>query len=191
MYTITRHKDQDVNIWSGGKTTQLFLHPPQSSYASRDFSVRVSSATVEQETSVFTSLPRFHRMLMPLSGTMKLVYKGHGETLVKPYETAEFDGGWETVSYGKCTDIGIMLAHGWQGSLTAAGAGVWSCKKGFTGVYALVDHAQIDVNSGDESFSETLAYGDFFCIETALREAVVTISTSAAFGVVVACAWRR
>ena len=189
-YTVTRREDQDVNIWSGGKTIQLFLHPHQSSYTRRDFLVRVSSATVEQDTSDFTSLPGFHRILMPLSGTIKLVYEGHGETLIKPYETAEFDGGWNTVSHGKCTDIGIMLAQGWQGSLTAAGQGAYSCKEGFTGVYALADHVKLDVNSGGESFSQVLAQGDFFLIETASSEAAFTLSTSAALGAIITHVWQ-
>jgi environmental stress-induced protein Ves len=73
-YKVIRSDAQNVNVWSGGKTIQLFLHPPGASYAARDFHVRISSATVEDETSVFTALPGFRRILMPLDDTMKLVY---------------------------------------------------------------------------------------------------------------------
>ena len=185
-YTITRRGDLPVNVWSGGKTTQLFLYPPESSYERRDFFVRVSSATVEQETSVFTSLPGFRRILMPLTGPLKLVYDGHGEALIQPFEAAEFDGGWHTVSYGKCTDIGIMLADGWQGSLSAAGAGTYTCGSGFTGVYALADTVTIDARAGGETARECLNPGDFFLMEAPPPDTVLNLSMNAPRGAVIA-----
>ncbi|MDR0511521.1 MAG: HutD family protein, partial [Treponema sp.] len=87
MPILTRKDELSVSNWSGGSTTQLFLHPAGSSYAARDFQVRVSSATVDQTPSNFTSLPRFHRVLMPLSAPLRLVFENHGEAALSPFET--------------------------------------------------------------------------------------------------------
>ncbi|MDR1705524.1 MAG: HutD family protein [Clostridiales bacterium] len=61
-----------ISTWTGGTTTELAVYPKESVYADRNFSVRVSTATVELEKSVFTALPGFTRLIMPLSGNMKL-----------------------------------------------------------------------------------------------------------------------
>lgn len=55
--TIKTKGQYPVSNWSGGSTTELYLDPPQASYAQRNFGVRVSSATVECERSQFTALP--------------------------------------------------------------------------------------------------------------------------------------
>ena len=185
--SILRKKEQNVSIWSAGKTRELFLHPAGSSYAARDFLIRISSADVEEETSAFTSLPGFHRILMPLTAAIKLVHEGHRQTLIRPYQTGEFEGGWNTACYGKCSDIGIMLAEGWEGSLFAARPGVFGCEKGFTGVYALIDHADIKAEAGGEELSGSLNQGDFMIIETPRCEAVLTLSSTALlYGAVIA-----
>ena len=185
--SILRKEEQKTNIWSGGKTRELFLHPAGGSYAARDFSIRISSADVEQETSIFTSLPGFHRILMPLTGTIKLVHEGHGQTLIRPYQAGEFEGGWHTTCYGKCSDIGLMLAEGWEGSLFAARPGEFRCEKGFTGVYALIDHVNISIKADGKEISESLNQGDFMIIETPKCEAVLTLSSTALlYGAVIA-----
>jgi len=159
--TLTRKSDIAVSRWSGGSTAQLFLYPPGASYAARDFQVRVSSATVEQTPSAFTSLPGYHRVLMPLIAPLKLAFENHGSADLRPFESAEFDGGWNTTSHGVCTDIGIMLAAPWQGSLVAVSSGVYECSAGFTGLYALADGVKAAV-VGQE---HTLMEGDFLLLE--------------------------
>lgn len=41
-----------TSVWSGGKTTEMYLYPQDASYKERNFLFRISSATVEDETSV-------------------------------------------------------------------------------------------------------------------------------------------
>jgi environmental stress-induced protein Ves len=144
----------------------LFIYPANASYVARDFEVRVSSATVADESSVFTDLPGYHRLLMPLNAPIRLVYKDHGEALVDSLETVEFEGGWRTTSYGVCTDLGVMLAMGWQGEMEALGCGTYIGRPGFTGVYALVDKVKVDAKGNDRSSSNSLMQGDFLLLET-------------------------
>ena len=159
---IIRKNELAVSNWSGGSTTQLFIYPETSSYGGRDFEVRISSATVDHTPSTFTSLPGYHRVLMPLSGPLKLVFENHGELELGPFELAEFEGEWNTVSHGLCTDIGVMLTAGWQGSLKAIGSGKHKIGSGFTAVYALEDAIKANV-AGEE---HTLKQGDFMLLES-------------------------
>lgn len=101
---------QHVTTWSGGQTRELFITGGAASYAARDFTLRLSSATVETERSVFTDLPGFQRALMPLHGTIRLTHNdGPARTLV-PFAADRFAGSDKTVSEGKCRDFNVM----WQ-----------------------------------------------------------------------------
>lgn len=184
---LTKKEELSTNAWSGGKTTQLFLYPPESSYVNRDFLVRISSADVEEDSSVFTVLPGFHRILMPLDSEMRLVYEGHGEVAMQPFQAAEFDGGWNTTSYGKCTDIGIMLAAGWQGELRSE-MGEYALRPGFTGVYALTDGVSVRVQNGEKSIENILMQGDFLLLELN-EDATLTVKAEIRNGAVVASAY--
>ena len=84
--TIKTKGQYPVSNWSGGSTTELYLDPPQASYAQRNFGVRVSSATVECERSQFTALPGVERIILPLRGQLHLYYEGHGEKRLQPFE---------------------------------------------------------------------------------------------------------
>ena len=110
--TIKTKGQYPVSNWSGGSTTELYLDPPQASYAQRNFGVRVSSATVECERSQFTALPGVERIILPLRGQLHLYYEGHGGKLLQPFEQDRFDGGWHTESIGKATDFNVMLREG-------------------------------------------------------------------------------
>ncbi len=110
--TIKTKGQYPVSNWSGGSTTELYLDPPQASYAQRNFGVRVSSATVECERSQFTALPGVERIILPLRGQLHLYYEGHGEKRLQPFEQDRFDGGWHTESVGKATDFNVMLREG-------------------------------------------------------------------------------
>jgi len=137
------------------------LYPSGASYAARDFELRISSATVEQTPSTFTNLPGYHRILMPLSAPLKLVFENHGEAERAPFEPVEFEGEWNTVSHGICTDIGIMLAANWHGNLKAVCSGKYKCAAGYTAVYALADG--VKANAAEKEY--TLMQGDFLLLE--------------------------
>jgi environmental stress-induced protein Ves len=115
---IRRKEELTTSRWSGGTTTELFIHPAGSSYASRDFDVRISTATVELETSEFTLLPGYSRILVVLEGSLRL----HFET-DKPFdveleelEQITFPGHYQTTGYGKVRDFNAMTSAGYSAS---------------------------------------------------------------------------
>lgn len=111
--TAISRKDATTSNWSGGSTTEFFIYPPQSSYSQRDFAIRISSATVDVESSEFTLLPGYQRLITPLNSQLYLSFKETAETyLLKPYEVAYFDGAYHTYSKGKATDFNVMFQQG-------------------------------------------------------------------------------
>lgn len=105
------------NQWAGGTTTQLFIYPLQAEYKKRNFSFRISTATVELETSQFTKLPGVSRKLMVLEGKMKLVHENQYSKELTKFEVDSFNGDWNTTSQGKCTDFNLMTIGKSQGKL--------------------------------------------------------------------------
>jgi hypothetical protein len=120
---ILRRTEQVTGVWNGGTTTQLAIWPPKTDYKRGDFKWRISTACVEQEESIFTPLPGFHRYLMLLKGSIRLIHENHGEVVLNPFEQSDFDGSWRTVSKGKCTDFNLMLAEGYAGRIAAFQSG--------------------------------------------------------------------
>ena len=98
--------------WSGGLTTQLGIAPEGAVYADRDFLWRLSSATVEDVESDFTSLPDYERLISTLEGTIQLSHNGGEKLTLDPYEVHRFDGGDNTHSWGCCRDFNLMLRKG-------------------------------------------------------------------------------
>ena len=124
--TMTRLTPADyvTTQWSGGKTTQLSIAPEGAIHADRDFLWRLSSATVELEESDFTALPDYERRIATLEGTISLRHDGGQPLVLAPFQVHAFDGGSETVSFGRCRDFNLMLRKGRAaGSLTALTAG--------------------------------------------------------------------
>lgn len=106
---ILTEKDYHTNAWAGGATTELFLYPAGASYQKRDFLFRLSSATVAAERSVFTLLPGIYRILVCLKGRLHLTHGGNPAVALGPFEQDAFDGGEQTVSEGRGTDLNLML----------------------------------------------------------------------------------
>lgn len=115
---IKRARDFKTNTWSGGTTTELLIYPLSADYAKRSFDFRLSTATVETETSDFTPLPGISRKLMVLDGEMILHHNGHASQHVRKFDVAVFDGSWRTRSHGRCTDFNLML-QGNRGDLNS------------------------------------------------------------------------
>lgn len=109
--------EQKTSNWSGGLTTELFIYPNESSYAERNFDFRLSTATVEIETSEFTPLPNVQRTLLVLEGEMELHHKGHHQTVLGPLDIDRFDGSWETSSKGTCVDFNLMCLNDTKGTV--------------------------------------------------------------------------
>jgi len=116
---IIQPDEMPTNVWAGGTTTQLYIHPSEASYARRDFDYRLSSATVEVEMSEFTKLPGFSRKLMILDGSLQLIHENHHSVLLNKFDQDAFEGDWNTTSIGFCTDFNLMTGPGYRGTITA------------------------------------------------------------------------
>lgn len=116
---LVRQQEQATSNWSGGTTTQIAIYPKDAIYSERHFQWRLSTARVETEKSVFTSLPGIWRLIMVLEGTMKLEHVGHHSVELTPFEQDSFSGDWTTTSFGKVRDFNLMLADACAGELTA------------------------------------------------------------------------
>lgn len=117
MPEIIRKEDQKTSQWSGGTTTELFLYPPEGSYASRNFLFRLSSAYCEDAESVFTILPGVRRILMVLDGRITLCHNGKRKVTLEKGDQDHFTGDETTKSKGGCVDFNLMLKDGTEGNL--------------------------------------------------------------------------
>ncbi len=116
---ILKAADFKTTKWSGGSTTELYIHPPESNYQAGNFKFRISSATVEIERSNFTQLPDVSRQLMVLSGSIKVSHKNHHEIQLNKTEIDSFDGSWETSAVGTCVDFNLMAKGKTQGKISS------------------------------------------------------------------------
>jgi len=105
-----------TSLWSGGTTTELYIYPENAIYENKDFLLRLSSATVDLEESIFTPLEGIQRYIAPINGSLKLFHNDRS-LILEPYECYAFDGGIETTSEGKVTDFNLMLSKEVSGSL--------------------------------------------------------------------------
>ena len=105
-------KDYLTTAWSGGTTTQIAISPADAVYADRDFLWRVSSAEVALETSDFTPLPDYRRLISTLRGEIILTHNDSAPVTLRPFEVHVFDGADRTRSTGRCTDFNLMLRKG-------------------------------------------------------------------------------
>ncbi|WP_103865605.1 HutD family protein [Aquimarina sp. I32.4] len=117
--TIVPSQSFKTTSWAGGDTTQFYMYPPDSKYQQLDFDFRLSMATVVAEESVFTPLPDISRKLMVLDGTITLKHENRYSKQLSPYDVDEFEGGWETSSFGQCTDFNLMTSGTTTGELKA------------------------------------------------------------------------
>lgn len=128
-------EDYKVSQWSGGTTTEVFIWPEGANYASREFSVRISSATVELEESDFTPLPGVTRYIVPLRGGFVLTHPEQAPVVMSPMDTPYcFSGGTDTHCAGKATDFNLML-KGTEGAMDICRSSV-AVLPGLTCLYA-------------------------------------------------------
>lgn len=108
-----KRDDFIIKNWAGGKTEEIFIYPENANYATRDFSLRISTATVELDVSEFTKLPHVKRIITPLSAEIVLFEKNTNSkkkklTTLKPYELYSFLGDTNIISEGRCRDFNVM-----------------------------------------------------------------------------------
>ncbi|MCD0474766.1 HutD family protein [Flavobacterium sp. EDS] len=103
-------KDSAVSIWSGGLTYEYMIYPKTANYADRDFIFRISSATIEQEPSIFTRFKGYHRYLVMLDNSLH-VEVNKEKKLYEKYEIMEFNSDDEVTSYTKGIDFNWMVSE--------------------------------------------------------------------------------
>lgn len=108
MYTRTAEQFATIS-WAGGDTTELFIYPPDGSYADRNFIFRISSATILDGLNTFTRLPGIRRKLLVLEGQLRLRHNGKAGKWLLSNAQEEFLGDWNTVSEGTGIDYNLML----------------------------------------------------------------------------------
>lgn len=118
LYEIIHSSAYKTTHWGAGSTTELFIYPTTSNYAERNFTFRISIATIEESGSKFTSLEGVNRILMMLDGKVTLNHEGKYSKELQPFQQDEFDGGWSTSSTGIGKDFNLMMKNS-QGNLTA------------------------------------------------------------------------
>lgn len=118
IYEILKSESFEVNNWSGGTTTQLFIYPKTANYVARDFKFRLSTAKVLAKKSDFTILPNTHRKMMILDGKIVLTTENQHSKILGKFDCTEFNGSLKTTSVGTCTDFNLMSAEGVNGSMT-------------------------------------------------------------------------
>ena len=116
---IYKAEDFKTTKWSGGSTTELYIHPLTANYAAGNFNFRISSATVEIENSDFTILPGVSRQLMVLKGSIKVSHKNHHEIQLNKREIDCFEGSWQTSAVGTCVDFNLMTKGNTEGKISS------------------------------------------------------------------------
>lgn len=116
-YKLLKESQHKTTKWDGGSTTELAIYPPYSSYKSRNFAWRLSSARVQQNETVFTLLPGYRRVLMVLEGALVLAHEREHIANLAPYGKDRFDGGWTTHCIGVGRDFNLMLGEGCDGDV--------------------------------------------------------------------------
>ncbi|MBE6944771.1 MAG: HutD family protein [Ruminococcaceae bacterium] len=103
-------KDFSLGNWSGGSTAQLYIYPENGDYATRQFALRISSATVRIPESDFTPLTGVERWITPLTGGFTLTHPGAHPVVMRPMDAPyRFSGGIPTHCVGEATDFNLML----------------------------------------------------------------------------------
>lgn len=162
---VLNKEDQKESLWSGGRTTELFIYPPGANYLKRDFDFRISSARIEEEETQFSALKGYHRLLMPLDAPLKLILGGKDEVNAVPLQTVFFDGGALTYSRGRCQDLGLIYKPDYSGEIRFEEQVKLSLAEGFLGVYALEEAVSLKFTSLRQIQEKFLNRGDFCLVE--------------------------
>lgn len=114
---ILKEKDFTTSEWAGGKTTQMYIYPEESSYKDLNFKWRISSATVDLKESDFTELAGVYRFITTLDNNLKLTHDYEKYIELKPFDIYEFCGNIRTHSFGKVKDFNLMISNKAKGKL--------------------------------------------------------------------------
>jgi len=195
-YFMRAKNSARTTTWAGGTTSELYIYPENSFYAERNFSFRISTATIEQEESTFSIMTGFKRHLMLLDGELTLAHKDHHRIKLNPLEQDFFLGEWETKSEGICTDLNLMTAEGYMGKLNTvsdntelrlntAEFNAFYCPQGSASIELFIDSNEpikLDLGEGDslifkhDEMKEVRNYQLRFSGETCIHIHVTKVS---------------
>jgi environmental stress-induced protein Ves len=94
--------------WSGGTSSEWFIFPKITSYQNRDFSLRISSATVNLSPISFTPFPAYQRLICITKGEGEIAINGKAVKLSKT-DLIAFSGADEVISEGIFEDFNILF----------------------------------------------------------------------------------
>jgi environmental stress-induced protein Ves len=97
-------------VWSGGLTYEYMIYPKTANYADRDFAFRISSATIEQEPSVFTQFKGYHRYLVMLDNGLDIEINQE-KKVYDQFEIMEFNSNDAVTSFTKGIDFNWMVSE--------------------------------------------------------------------------------
>lgn len=103
-----KHENYVTTTWAGGKTTQFFLLPEGSDFQKRQFDLRISSATIEVEESLFSDFKGYQRCITTLDHSIVIQHNGQKKEIINPYQLHFFSGADKTVSFGRCVDFNVI-----------------------------------------------------------------------------------
>ncbi len=115
---IQKEKDCKVVNWANGTSTELFVFPADGNFQTRDFTFRISTATVEAEETTFSDFFGLTRILMILEGNINLIHEGRYSKQLAPFDQDTFDGSWLTKSQGKVRDFNVMFKENVAGKVS-------------------------------------------------------------------------
>lgn len=178
VFKITSDMIKTSN-WAGGTTTELFIWPMDAEYQKRNFDIRLSTATIDIESSNFTKLPGIHRILMVLEGKISLLFNGDKNIMLKPWESAEFEGEWTTTSKGTGKDVNLMIANSWKANMEHI-----AIKESPVTIEQVEDMKIIYCTDGDaqmsfEKESKFLNRGSVLCIQKELVNEKIVLNVAA------------
>ena len=108
--SVIKEQEAVTSVWSGGTSKQYYIFPPDSTYAARDFSFRISVAvSTNADSSPYSHLPGIMRHLVMLDGVAEVVHDGRPPLTLTPYGVIDvFDGSIESSGKGCVTDLNLM-----------------------------------------------------------------------------------
>lgn len=144
--TIIDREQLQPSIWSGGKTYEYFIYPPEGDYKQKDFDLRISSATIETLPSNFTKFDGFRRYLVMLDNELKINHNLESKTY-KQNKLFVFNSADDIVSHSQGSDFNLMLRNDIQDEVVELRTFPFITKCNFVFVFAL-EAMDIRVNAG-------------------------------------------
>ena len=108
---IIKKQDRTTTNWSGGTTSELFIYPEETSFSTGDYDMRISLATVEKSSTVFTKLEGVTRTLMVLEGSQLLEHENKHTADLKVFQQDTFSGDWNTKCIGTAINFNVMCKN--------------------------------------------------------------------------------